>query len=147
MAYVFLHLDLEPLFSKTPAYLYLQLIYTTGLTQLKKGYFAHEFIKPENFDYIGKYPEKHLFRSEYFSQEKKKEFDLWYESVKDQEFNFKRELEDYCWSDVKLLAAGCIRISEISQESSKLNENDCGLNPFKENLTISSLCNTLYRRN
>lgn len=120
---------------------------TYGLTQLKKGYFAHEFNKPENFDYIGKYPEKHLFRSEYFSQEKKKDFDLWYESLKDQEFNFKRELEDYCWSDVELLAAGCIRFSEISQESSKLNEKDCGLNPFKENLTISSFCNTLYRRN
>ena len=110
-------------------------------------FFAHEFNKPENFDYVGKYPEKSLFKSEFFSQEKKKEFDIWYESVKDKEFNFKRELVDYCWSDVELLAAGCLQFAQIGQESSKLNEIDDGINPLKENLTISSYCNTLYRRN
>ena len=29
----------------------------------------------------------------------------------------------------------------------KLNENDQGLDPFETNLTISSFCNTIYRRN
>ena len=31
---------------------------TFGLNELSKGYFPHEFNRPENQDYIGKYPDK-----------------------------------------------------------------------------------------
>jgi hypothetical protein len=117
------------------------------IKELVKGFFPHKFNRPQNFNYVGKYPDKKYYSPEFFSQEKKKLFESWYEGVKDKEFDFQKELRDYCWSDVVLLAEGCQKFSELNKEASKLNENDQGLDPFETNLTISSFCNTIYRRN
>ena len=118
-----------------------------GIKSLQKGFFCHAFNKPENFAYIGKYPDKSYYQSEYFPSYKKDAFDLWYESVKDDVFDFKKELEAYCWDDVQILAEGCLIYGKINEESSKTNDVDQGLQPFKTSLTKSSYCNTLYRRN
>jgi len=67
--------------------------------------------------------------------------------MKDQEFNYKKELREYCRSDVELLAAGCLLFGDSNKNASKMNSSDIGIDPFLSNLTISSFCNTLYRRN
>ena len=36
---------------------------------------------------------------------------------------------------------------DANKKASKLNKYDKGIDPFISNLTISSFCNTLYRRN
>ena len=118
-----------------------------GIKELKKGFFPHDFHKRENFEYKGSFPDKKYYKSEYFEAQKKKSFDLWYETMKDREFDFAKELEEYCWSDVELLAEGCLRFGDINLKSSKKSLADPGIQPFMTNLTISSYCNTLYRRN
>ena len=108
------------------------------LNELKKGYFPHLFNTPENQHYSGKYPEKSYYESEYFSVNKKNEFDNWYERVKDQDFIFKKEFEDYCWSDVQLLTEGCLKFRSI-------NMQDTGIDPFQVATTIASYCNYVFR--
>jgi hypothetical protein len=41
---------------------------TFGLNETK-GFFPHEFNRPENFNYIGVYPAKTFYKPEFFSQE------------------------------------------------------------------------------
>ena len=118
-----------------------------NLTENKKGFFPHLFNKPENFQYVGLYPDKKYYKPEFFSNDKKNSFDSWYESVKNNVFNFNKEIKAYCWSDVCLLAEGCEKFSALNKEASKLNASDEGLDPFETNLTISSFCNKVYRRN
>ena len=121
---------------------------TFGLGELKKGYFCHSFNRPENFNYIGPYPNAGVYKPEFFSKKKKEEFEKWHENVKNTEFDFQKEIREYCWSDVSLLAEGCIKFSEINKEASKIEgqEKDEGIDPLESNLTISSFCNKLYRK-
>jgi hypothetical protein len=118
-----------------------------GIKELKKGFFPHDFNRRENFAYKGKYPAKEYYKPEFFDASKKKIFDLWYETVREKDFDFAKELEEYCWSDVELLAEGCLQFGDINLKSSMKNPLDSGIQPFMTNLTISSYCNTLYRRN
>ena len=120
---------------------------TFNLKELKKGFFPHEFNRRKNFNYVGKYPAQSYYKPEYFSNDKKIKFEEWYESVKDCEFDFQKELREYCWSDVELLSEGCLQFSRLNREGSKLDDKDDGIDPFQNNLTTSSFCNTLYRRN
>ena len=57
------------------------------------------------------------------------------------------ELKAYCWSDVMLLANGMNRFRKDVIESTKKDENDCGVDPFQVAITIASLCNHVFRRN
>ena len=120
---------------------------TFGINELKKGFFPHKFNLPINQNYIGTYPTADNYQSEFFNVKKKKEFDQWYNLVKDQVFDFKKEFEDYCWSDVRLLAEGCLIFRKCCIESTKKDSEDIGIDPFLHNVTIASFCNLLYRRN
>jgi hypothetical protein len=106
---------------------------TFNLNDCKKGWFPHDFNRKSNFHYVGKFPGKEYFKSEFFNITKKEEFNIWYDTVKDQVFDFERQLRDYCWSDVELLSQGCLEFSKIMKEISKLDENDKGIDPFIEN--------------
>ena len=120
---------------------------TFDIPEMKKGFYPHLFNKPENSDYIGCYPDISFYGSEYFSISKKKEFDHFYESVKDKVFDNKKELEDYCISDVEILATGCLKFRKIIMQQTKLDANDPGVDPFRVSITIASLCNYIFRRN
>ena len=120
---------------------------TFDLKELKKGFFPHGFNRLENQSYIGNYPDKNYYGSKFFSNDKALKFDIWYDSVKDNIFDFKQEFLDYCWSDVQLLTEGCLQFRKIFIENSKKNDQDTGIEPFHVAITIASLCNTLYRRN
>ena len=117
---------------------------TFDIKELKKGFFPHTFNKPENFNYVGEYPDKKFYCTEFFSESKKREFDYWYESVKHTTFNFDQELTEYCKSDVLLLKEGCIKFAHIIKE---ITHNWKGfINPFTNSLTAPSMCHVLYRR-
>ena len=120
---------------------------TFALQELKKGFFPHAFNKPENATYDDRYPDKSFYGSEFFSISKKAEFDEFYAANKDKMFNFQQELVDYCISDVNLLMEGCLRFRRIIIDSTKRNNEDSGVDPFRVAITMASLCNYIYRRN
>ena len=62
-------------------------------------------------------------------------------------FDFRKEFVEYCESDVQLLAEGCLRFRAASMQTTKLNAQDSGVDPFKVSLTIASYCNYIFRRN
>ncbi|XP_048008700.1 uncharacterized protein LOC125243250 [Megalobrama amblycephala] len=87
--------------AKTPA--------AFNLTNSEKGYFPHLFNRAENDDYIGPYPEKHFYGYSTMSTQEMLKFDDWYNGLSDAVFDFKKELEMYCKSDVYLLREACMK--------------------------------------
>ena len=67
--------------------------------------------------------------------------------IKIKKCDFKKEFEDYCWSDERLLAEWCMLFRNCCIESTKKDSNDTGIDTFLNNVTIESFCNLLYRRN
>jgi len=113
---------------------------TFDLKELKKGFFPHKFNTLENQNYVGKIPDKNYFSAEYFSLEKTREFEKWYDDNSNVVYDFKKELEEYCISDVKLLKEGCLKFRKILLEKT-------GVDPFKKCITIASLCHYIFRKN
>jgi hypothetical protein len=113
----------------------------------KKSFFPHYFNKDCNQNYNGVYPAKEMFGSEYFSIEKKIEFNKWYEKVKFENFNFREQFEKYCVKDVEILAKGCLEFRKIIKNITKLSDLDPGVDPFRVSSTLPSLCHFIFRRN
>ena len=114
---------------------------TFGLTELKKGYFPHLFNRPENQDYVGIVPSQDYYMPESMSVDALKEFQQWHneQRANNVEFDFAKELVEYCVSDVKLLKQGCMTFKELFIANS-------GFNPF-DKITLASACNEDLRRN
>ena len=112
---------------------------TFGLRELKKGYFPHGFNTPEHQNYVGSIPPVHHFDPDGMKAEEKKEFEKWYAEQVNVVYDFKKELEEYCRSDVALLKAGCEAfVEQFSKEAD--------FNPFEKCSTIASACNLYWRR-
>ena len=121
---------------------------TFGIKEFKKGFFPHKFNTVENQEYVGNYPSKEYYQSEYFKKSKKDEFDNWYERVKDDVFDFKKEFYDYCESDVRLLSEGCMNYRKNFMKTS-INEkikDDKGKDPFLKQITAAASCNFDLRK-
>lgn len=112
-----------------------------GIKEMKKGFFPHLFNKDQNQSYVGPYPSADMYTPHLFSSKKKKEFDQWYESVRHDIFDFKKEFYGYCWSDVYLLAAGCCSFRQVIINLTEPQSID----PFENSITIASLCHLIYR--
>ena len=114
---------------------------TFNLGELKKGYFPHEFNTPKNQDYVGPIPTLKYYDPEGLDSKTKKVLEDWHaEQVRNHvEFDFKKELEEYCQSDVALLQGGCEAFcTEFEQHA--------GFNPFARCVTIASACNLYWRK-
>ena len=85
--------------------------------------------------------EAEFYQPEFFNKEKLKEFEAWYDQNKENVFDFKKEFNEYCESDVLLLAEGCLRFRAISMKQNKQ------IDPFRVSFTIASYCNLIYREN
>ena len=118
---------------------------TFGLIEMKKGYFPHLFNTEKNQNYIGCYPPKSMYGIENFTKDKLRDFNIWYDKVKDEVFNFKEELYAYCWSDVDILSRGCLEFRKLYMKKTEIN--GVGIDPFRNSLTIASLCHTIFKRN
>ena len=113
---------------------------TFGLTEVKKGYFPHAFNREENQDYQGPIPELHYYETHTMNTKKKQAVEKWHDEqvVEGKVWNFKKELLEYCQSDVKLLKQGCLIFANDFQQ-------ECGFNPLKDNITIASACHNFWR--
>ena len=82
---------------------------TFGIEELCKGFFPHKFNMAENQDYEGPMPAPTYYDPNGMSAKKKVEFEQWHAEKVAANFCFvmRREMEECCESDMKLLKAGC----------------------------------------
>ena len=114
---------------------------TFGLTELRKGYFPHQFNIPDHQTYVGPVPALAYYMPETMSPKARQALETWHKEQRDKEvvFDFQKELVAYCESDVRLLKEGCLTFK-------RLFEAQAGFNPF-EHITIASACNRDLRMN
>lgn len=115
-----------------------------GISELRKGFFPHLFNTKSNQLYVGAYPDKKFYGTKFFLKSQLAEFENWYEKVKFDIFDFQKELKAYCWSDVDLLAKGCLKFRKIIMDMTKTNET-LPIDPFQNSITIASLCHLIFR--
>ena len=84
---------------------------TFGLNVLKNGYFPHFFNTEENENYIGHLPYMNMYGYNAMRKKKRDDFIKWYsEKVKEKyAFDMRKELKEYCISDVDILRKGCMK--------------------------------------
>ena len=112
---------------------------TFGLTELKKGYFPHFFNVPENQDYVGPIPDVKYYGPDQMMSGNRKKFLKWHQDRIDENyvFDFKKELKDYCRSDVDILRRSMLKFREDFISIANID-------PL-QHITIASVCMTVYR--
>ena len=74
------------------------------LHEFKKGYFPHLFNTKDNQNCIGKFPDKKYFDPDGMLNSDRENVFKWYESNSNHSnYNFQKEMESYCRSDVDIL--------------------------------------------
>ena len=112
---------------------------TFGLTEMKKGYFPHFFNVPENQDYVGPVPDVKYYGPDQMMVDKRKKFLKWHQDRINENyvFDFKKELEAYCRSDVDILRRSMLKFREDFITIANID-------PLQY-ITIASVCMTVYR--
>ena len=115
---------------------------TFDRNELRKGYFPHMFNRDDKQDYVGPIPEAHYYLPNTMKPEARQEFLQWHaEQVENNYvFDFQKEMESYCRSDVDILRKCCLDFRDILEETT-------GVDPFEKCLTIASVCHRVYCTN
>ena len=110
--------------------------------------------KKEFFSYRGGYPAAELYSPDYMSPEERSEFMAWHKGKLDsgEQFDFQREILDYCRSDVDILRKACLKFREIilnvtGREEVFYDENagaPDSVDPFSQ-ITIASVCMKIFK--
>ena len=109
------------------------------LKELKKGYFPHFFNKPSNYGSILPcLPPKEDYGYDTMTSAKQATFDQWYSQNKDALFNFEKEMEDYCRSDVDILRRACMTYRDLLMLVTE------GVDPFTF-VSAASVCMGVFR--
>ena len=111
------------------------------MSELKKGYFPHYFNKECNKDYVGNIPSKKHYGYNQMKPDERTKFLKWYEERvrENYVFDFKKEILEYCRSDVDILRRGIMKLREDFIELENID-------PLRY-ITIASVCMTIYRSN
>jgi hypothetical protein len=104
----------------------------------KKRYYPQFFNTAENLDYVGHNPEPEYYWADYMSGDEQAQFLDWHKEQKGKTFRNKEELEAYCMDDVNVLR-------QASCAFRNLFLNLVGMDLFREALTLSSICNKVFR--
>ena len=114
---------------------------TFGMSELKKGYFPHYFNKKCNKNYVDPMPSKKHYGYNLMKPDERSKFLKWYEERVSENyvFDFKKEILEYCRSDIDILRRGIMKLREdfIQLEN---------IDPLRY-ITIASGCMTIYRCN
>ena len=106
----------------------------------KKGDFPHDFNVSANYGYVGPYPAIQYYGVDGKKEEDRKEFIQWYESVKNNVFDFEQELFSYCVNDVDILSRVILEFRKnIMLEETKVD-------PLNQ-VTIASTTMTVFKQN
>ncbi|XP_026287130.2 uncharacterized protein LOC113212583 [Frankliniella occidentalis] len=113
-----------------------------GLNELKKGYWPFLANKPEYYQYEVPLLEKELYCVSDMKSKPAADFHKWHDeqTANGYVFNFRRELIDYCISEVTILRQACTAFRELFEEKA-------GFDPMFNCITLSSACMAAYRRN
>uniref|UniRef100_A0A158P570 DNA-directed DNA polymerase n=2 Tax=Tetranychus urticae TaxID=32264 RepID=A0A158P570_TETUR len=113
-----------------------------NINELKKGYFPHKFNTPEHQSYVGPFPSKEFYEPQFMKPENKTAFENWYnhEASTVTEFDFKKEIIEYCRSDVQILLTAILKFV-------KLFSSITGLNPITRSFTLASVAMEVFRAN
>ena len=114
---------------------------TFGMSELKKGYFPHYFNKECNKVYVGPIPSKKHYGYNQMKPDERTKFLKWYEERvrENYVFDMKKEILEYCRSDVDILRRGIMKLREDFIELENID-------PLRY-ITIASVCMTIYRSN
>ncbi|KAL5011991.1 hypothetical protein ScPMuIL_010542 [Solemya velum] len=127
-----------------------------GLKELKKGYFPHFFNTTANQKYVGPYPDPHYYGIDYMSVNERREFLTWYDTAKNDVFDFGKEMLEYCRSDVDILRQACLSFRTLLMESTGkwtktvdkkgrlVDKFVEAVDPF-DYVTIASVCMGVYK--
>ena len=112
---------------------------TFGEKELKKGYFPHWFNTKANWDYEGPMPPADEFKYNAFKEKDRNDFIKWYDKKVKENYiwNQKKEMKEYCISDVDILRKCCIKFRQLYIDT-------CEIDPFQY-LTIASVCMAIYK--
>ena len=115
-----------------------------GLNELCKGYFPHYFNTNENFTYVGVYPNKEHYGYDFMRSEDRQEFIIWHDDKisRNVVFNFRKEIEEYCRSDVDILRRATLKFRDLIMKNTQ-DLNGIGIDPFRF-ITIASACMKIY---
>ena len=75
------------------------------------------------------------------SKRERHEFLAWHQEIQNRNdvFDFRKEIIEYCQSDVHVLRRCCLKFKELMQET-------CDLDPLLQCVTIASACNQVFRQ-
>ena len=110
-----------------------------GLTELCKGYFPHFLNTREHQQYVGPYPESKAYGANYMSTGDRVTFLKWHEEKMSDGiiFDFRKEMEMYCRSDVDILRRACLQFRQLMLDATEVD-------PFQY-VTIASVCMGIYK--
>ena len=123
-----------------------------GLKELKKGWFPHFFNTRENQRYVRPYPNPNYYGCDVMGNEEREKCLAWLESKENCVFDFKKEMLNYCQSDVDILRQACLKFRDLLMSAT----GDCvrdergkpqwtgAVDPF-DSVTIASVCMNVYR--
>ena len=100
-----------------------------GLNELKKGFFPYLFCTVDNQHYVGPMPAKEHYDPKGMGKDKKREFELWYETQTGKVFDMQKELLSYCISDVDILQRACGQFRDKYHKHTKME-------PFAQAITL-----------
>jgi len=104
-----------------------------------KSWYPHYFNTSANLDYFGPMTDIAYFRADEMKESERREFMTWYEERRDEVFNNRRVLEQYCQDDVTVLREACQIIRRDFMEIGNIDV-------FLEAVTIASACNKVLRK-
>ncbi len=97
-----------------------------------KQFFPHKFHIEENRDYIGPLPSIEEFGYEYMKPDDKRELELWHEEHKNDVFDLKAKLLEYCEADCEVLLKCFLKFKKQLQAIS-------GVDPITRCFTLASI--------
>ena len=98
--------------------------------------------QPDYYNYVGPMLDKEMYCASTMKSKAVDEFEAWYNGqvASNTVFNFRKELIEYCISDVTILRQSCQAFRKVFAESA-------GFDPMFHCITLSSACMAAYRHN
>src|ERR1700755_818234 len=111
-----------------------------GITDqgVSKGFFPYTFLNEDKLNYKGKIPGREFFETSKLSQSERRDFEEYYNSFENKEYDIFEECMNYCITDVNVLRR-CFE--KFRASFIKAFDIDC----LADCSTIASLCFTIYK--
>ena len=135
-----------------------QLPKSFGLNELKKGFFPHYYnTEAHQNASLEKLPDVKYYDPDSMSKERREEFFTWYNEHKNDKFDFKKEMQEYCISDVDILLEACWKFRNLLKSQTGVKKQIQDLNNLMtmtmyqncvdsfSYLTIASVCMGIFR--